>query len=211
MLGVQKCWECKIVGSSKMLGVQKCWKLKNVGRTKLLGVQKCWECKIVGRTKNVERSKLLGVQKCWESYQIVTWPFFMKLKCWYIAFLKHDLQRQTSCTTCRLRLCATASSTHLIRASNGSFGMLVILLGRHHHHLPVGTFPDGMVAVRWEDQTDPDRSGMCLQCHAVYTADALQHMQCTCSIGCSYTYTASKWQCMCSVYAVYLQPTLQIH
>ena len=34
----------------------------------------------------------------------------------------------------------------IIRASNGSFGMLIIL---HHHHLglPVGTFPDAMVAV----------------------------------------------------------------
>ncbi len=37
-----------------------------------------------------------------------------KLKCWQIASLKHDSQKQPSCTTCRLRLCATASSTRLI-------------------------------------------------------------------------------------------------
>ena len=47
MLGVQKCWEGKSVGSSKMLGVQKCWKVKNVGSTKMLGGQKCWKVKNV--------------------------------------------------------------------------------------------------------------------------------------------------------------------
>ncbi len=40
----------------------------------------------------------------------------------------------------------------LIRASNGSFGMLIILL-RHHYLglLPVGTFPDAMAAIN-QDQ-----------------------------------------------------------
>ncbi len=35
----------------------------------------------------------------------------------------------------------------VIRASNGSFGMLVILLGRRRRRLPVGPFPDGMITV----------------------------------------------------------------
>ncbi len=48
-----------------------------------------------------------------------------------------------------------------------------------------------------EVEHHPDRSGVYLQCHAVYTAATLQHTQCTCRIG--------------SVCAVYLQPTLQIH
>ena len=100
-----------------------------------------------------------------------------------------------------------------------------------------------------------------LQCHAVYTAATLQHMQCTCSIGCSYTsdtlqtavytvptlyihntvdtlrvhcirqctlpihcrvvsygsifvhctYTASKWQCTCSIHCSYTGTILPIH
>ncbi len=29
----------------------------------------------------------------------------------------------------------------------------------------------------------PDQSGVYLQCHAVYAAAPLQHMQCTCSVG----------------------------
>ncbi len=112
----------------------------------------------------------------------------------------------------------------------------------------------------------PDRSGVYLQCHAVYTAATLQPMQCTCSIGCSYTadtlqtavytvttlhvhcstlqvhcyytagtlqlavytantlqngllqrhfvhctYTASKWQCTCSVRAAYTAATLELY
>ncbi len=35
--------------------------------------------------------------------------FITKLKCRQIAYLEHDSQKQASCTTCRLRLCATAS------------------------------------------------------------------------------------------------------
>ncbi len=34
-----------------------------------------------------------------------------------------------------------------IRASNGSFGLLVILLGGHRRRLPVGPFSDDTVAV----------------------------------------------------------------
>ncbi len=40
MLGVQKCWELKNVGSSKMLGGQNCWELKNVGRSTMLKAKK---------------------------------------------------------------------------------------------------------------------------------------------------------------------------
>ncbi len=50
----------------------------------------------------------------------------------------------------------------------------------------------------------PDRSGVYLQCHAVYTADPLQLTQCTCSIGCSYTIETLQT-------AVYTVPTLYIH
>ncbi len=50
----------------------------------------------------------------------------------------------------------------------------------------------------------PDRSVVYLQCHAVYTAGTLQPMQCTCSIGCSYT--ADTLQT-----AVYTVPTLHVH
>ncbi len=85
----------------------------------------------------------------------------------------------------------------------------------------------------------PDRSGMYLQCHAVYTVGTLQPLQCTCSIGCSYTadtlhtavytvptlhvhcsyssifvhctYTASKWQCTCSIRAAYTAATLKLY
>ncbi len=45
----KNCWtyknvgEVNIVGSPKMLGVQKCWEFKIVGRyPKMLGIQKCW-------------------------------------------------------------------------------------------------------------------------------------------------------------------------
>ncbi len=75
----------------------------------------------------------------------------------------------------------------------------------------------------------PDRSGVYLQCHAVSTAATLLPMQCTCSIGCSYTadtlqtavytvptltaflYTAHTLPARGSVPAVYVQPTLQLH
>ncbi len=55
----------------------------------------------------------------------------------------------------------------------------------------------------------PDRSGVYLQCHAVYTAGTLHMLQCTCSIGCSYT--AHTLPASGSVPAVYVQPTLQLH
>ena len=54
MLGVQKGWELKNVGSTKMLGTQICWEHKNVGSSKMLGAQKCWEY------------KMMGVQNCWK-------------------------------------------------------------------------------------------------------------------------------------------------
>ncbi len=50
----------------------------------------------------------------------------------------------------------------------------------------------------------PDRSGVYLQCHAVYTAATLQPKQCTCSIGCSYTSDTLQT-------AVYTVTTLHVH
>ena len=63
MLGVQKCWGLKNVGSSKVLGAKNVG-VKIVGSSKMLGVQKCWELKNVGCTKmlraqNVGSSKML--------------------------------------------------------------------------------------------------------------------------------------------------------
>ena len=66
---------------------------------------------------------------------------------------------------------------------------------------------------------NPDRCGVYLQCHAVYTAATLQHMQCTGSVGCSYTsdckYTADTLLLHCGYTAgtlhsaVYTAYTLQ--
>ena len=42
-----------------MLGVQKCWEIKNVGSTKMMGDQKCWEYKKIG-LRNRARGLGLG-------------------------------------------------------------------------------------------------------------------------------------------------------
>ncbi len=54
----------------------------------------------------------------------------------------------------------------------------------------------------------PDRSGVYLQCHAVYTAATLQAMQCTCSIG---QQVAVYLQCMCSLHCSYTETILLVH
>ncbi len=78
-------------------------------------------------------------------------------------------------------------------------------------------------------QGNPDRSGVYLQCTCSATQCTLQPMQCTCSIGCSYTadtlqtavYTVpAEWSLMaafctlhihCQQVAVYLQCTCSLH
>ena len=58
----------------------------------------------------------------------------------------------------------------------------------------------------------PDQSGVYLQCHAVYTAAALQHTQCTCSIGCTYTAdTLPLAGSVCSLLSVYTAATLKLY
>ncbi len=78
--------------------------------------------------------------------------------------------------------------------------------GYSEHYRPIPFFRYNSV---WNKSRSPDRSGVYLQCHAVYTEGTLQHMQCTCSIG------GLKHFCTlhlhCQQVAVYMQPTLQLH
>ncbi len=69
--------------------------------------------------------------------------------------------------------------------------MLTVLLVRHHFYLS-------------RTSGYPERSGVYLQCHAVYTVGTLQPMQCTCSIGCSYTADTLQTE-------VYTAGTLLLH
>ncbi len=67
--------------------------------------------------------------------------------------------------------------------------------------------PMCMLRTHSKTQTEVECTCSVMQC-------TLQHAQCTCSIGCSYTsflYTARTLPTSGSVFAAYFQPTLQLH